>query len=282
MARELVRLVARRAEILGRVEAAPTPLKRDPLEALRAAFGTGDLRRLQFGWAASSVGSWAFMVVLAVYAYDVGGASAVGLAALVRMLPAAFAAPVTSLLADHSSRRDVMVSATLVRAGSLTLVAAAVAVGAPFAVVLVLAACFTIASTAIKPAQAALLPTLARTPEQLAASNAAWSGIDNAGFLIGAVLGGALVAATSAEVAFAVTAADFVLAALLIHRIPHDPRPAHREPLPGARLLHEARAGIDTVRAEPRLRLLVVFLAATTFIEGAIDVLVVVAALELL
>ena len=264
------------------MEAGPTPLKRDPLEALRAAFGTGDLRRLQFGWAASSVGSWAFMVVLAVYAYDAGGAAAVGLAALVRMLPAAFAAPVTSLLADRSSRRDVMVRATLVRAASLSLVAAAVALAAPFGVVLGFAACFTIASTAIKPAQAALLPTLARTPEQLAASNAAWSGIDNAGFLIGAVLGGALVAATSAELAFAATAADFVLAALLIHRIPHDPRPAHRDPLPGARLLREARSGIDTVTAEPRLRVLVVFLAATTFIEGAIDVLVVVAALELL
>ena len=78
------------------------------------------------------------------------------------------------------------------------------------------------------------------------------------------------------------TAADFLLAALLIHRIPHDPRPAHRDPLPGARLVREARSGFDTVRAEPQLRLLVGFLAATTFIEGAIDVLVVVAALELL
>lgn len=261
---------------------APAPLKRDPLEAIRAAFGTGDLRRLQFGWAASSVGSWAFMVVLAVYAYDVGGASAVGVAALVRLLPAAFAAPITSLLADRSSRRDVMVWATLLRAASLALVATAVAVGAPFALVLALGACFTIASTAIKPAQAALLPTLARTPEQLAAANAVWSGIDNAGFLIGAVLGGSLIAATSPELAFAVTAADFVLAALLIHRIPHDPRPAHREPLPGARLVREARSGLDTVRAEPRLRLLVSFLAATTFLEGAIDVLVVIAALELL
>jgi hypothetical protein len=96
------------------VDSAPAPVKRDPLEALRAAFGTGDLRRLQFGWAATSVGSWAFMVVLAVYAYDVGGASAVGVAALVRMLPAAFTAPVTSLLADRSSRRDVMVPPTLV------------------------------------------------------------------------------------------------------------------------------------------------------------------------
>ena len=69
------------------MDSTPAPVRRDPLEALRAAFGTGDLRRLQFGWAATSVGSWAFMVVLAVYAYDVGGASAVGVAALVRMLP---------------------------------------------------------------------------------------------------------------------------------------------------------------------------------------------------
>jgi cyclic nucleotide-binding protein len=51
------------------VSATPAPVKRDPLEAIRAAFGTGDLRRMQFGWAATSVGSWAFMVVLAVYAY---------------------------------------------------------------------------------------------------------------------------------------------------------------------------------------------------------------------
>jgi MFS family permease len=262
--------------------AAPAPVRRDPLEAIRAAFGTADLRRLQFGWAASSVGSWAFMIVLAVYAYDVGGASAVGVAALVRMLPAAFAAPATSLLADRSSRRDVMVRATLVRSVSLALVAAAVAADLGFAVVLILAAVFTIASTAIKPAQAALLPTLARTPEQLAASNGAWSAIDSAGFLAGAIAGGSLIAATSAELAFAATAVIFLLAAFLIHRIPHDPRPAHREPLPGARLVREARSGIDTVAGDAKLRVLVGFLAATTFVEGAIDVLVVVAALELL
>ena len=99
------------------MESTPLPLKRDPLEAIRAAFGTANLRRLQFGWAASSVGSWAFMVVLAVYAYDVGGASAVGVAALVRMLPAAFAAPITSLLADRSSRRDGVIEARLAAVG---------------------------------------------------------------------------------------------------------------------------------------------------------------------
>jgi hypothetical protein len=35
------------------VASTPLPLKRDPLEAIRAAFGTADLRRLRFGWAAS-------------------------------------------------------------------------------------------------------------------------------------------------------------------------------------------------------------------------------------
>ena len=211
------------------MEATPAPVKRDPLEALRAAFGTGDLRRMQFGWAATSVGSWAFMVVLAVYAYDVGGASAVGVAALVRLLPAAFTAPVTSLLADRNSRRDVMVQATLARSACLALIAAAVAVDAPFAAVLALAAVFTIATTAIKPALAALLPTLARTPEQLAASNGVLTAIDNAGFLVGAIAGGSLIAGTSAEVAFAATATICLLAGFLIHRIPHDPRPAHRD-----------------------------------------------------
>jgi MFS family permease len=257
-------------------------VKRDPLEALRAAFGTGDLRRVQIGWAATSVASWALMIVLAVYAYDVGGAAAVGVAALVRLLPAAFAAPVTSLVADRGSRRDVMVHATLWRAGCLALIATAVAADAPFGVVLALAAVFTIATTAIKPALGALLPQLARSPEQLAASNAVLTAIDNAGFLIGAVAGGSLIAATSAELAFAVTAAVCLLAGFLIHRIPHDPRPAHREPLPGARVVAEARSGLDTVAGEPRLRLIVGFLAATTFVEGAIDVLIVVAALELL
>ena len=54
----------------------------------RDALATPDLRRLQLAAAAAGVGGWAFMVSLAVHAYAVGGAAAVGLAALVRMAPA--------------------------------------------------------------------------------------------------------------------------------------------------------------------------------------------------
>src|SRR3954462_9872048 len=63
------------------------------IRLVREALATADLRRLQIAWAAVAVGGWVFMVALAVHAYAVGGAAAVGLAALVRTAPAGLAAP---------------------------------------------------------------------------------------------------------------------------------------------------------------------------------------------
>jgi MFS family permease len=76
--------------------------------SLLAALGTPDLRRLQVSWSVSAAGAWVFFVVLAIYAYDVGGATAVGVAALVRMLPAGIAAPFAGLLVDRHSRRVIL------------------------------------------------------------------------------------------------------------------------------------------------------------------------------
>ena len=129
----------------------------------RDALATPDLRRLQLSAAAAGVGGWAFMVSLAVHAYAVGGAAAVGLAALVRMAPAGLAAPLTGLAADRFPRRDVLLAAVLARTLLLAAAALCVALDAPFALLLVLATLFTVAATAHKPAQAALLPRLAPT-----------------------------------------------------------------------------------------------------------------------
>jgi hypothetical protein len=57
------------------------------------ALATRQLRWLQLSWLASSVAGWAFMVILSIFAYRTGGAAAVGLAAVVRMVPAGLAAP---------------------------------------------------------------------------------------------------------------------------------------------------------------------------------------------
>ena len=139
-----------------------TDAVRGGLATLRAAFATPLLRRAQYAWAATALGNWAFFVLLAIYAYDQGGAAAVGLAALARMLPAGLSAPLTSLLVDRRSRRDVLLVATVTRALALALTVVAVEGDAPLGIVLALAAVQTIAATAAKPAQAALLPLLAR------------------------------------------------------------------------------------------------------------------------
>jgi predicted MFS family arabinose efflux permease len=193
------------------------------------ALGTVDLRRLQLSWALTSFGQWAFFVILAVYAYEQGGATAVGVAALVRMVPAGLTAPMAGLVIDRSPRRDVLLGTDVARAAALAGVAAAVAAAAPLGVVLVLSAAYTVLQTAHVPAQAALFPALATTPRQLAASNAVSSSVDNGGVLVGSLLGGVLVAATSAESAFLVTAGLYAVAAWPLARIPRDPVPAHRE-----------------------------------------------------
>ncbi len=250
--------------------------------SLASALATAQLRRLQIGWAVSAVGGWVFFVALAVYAFDEGGATAVGAAALTRMVPAGLAAPLAGVLADRHSRRDVLLGSIAVRALILAAIGAAVIAAAPLAVVLTLAALFTIVATAHKPAQASLLPSLVETPRQLAASNAVWSAVDNGAFLAGALLSGALIATTSMSAAFLVTAGLFGLATVPIALIPRDPVPEFRVSAERIRPIDDAIDGIRQVAADRRLRLVVGVLAFSTLVEGAIDVLVVLVAIEML
>src|SRR5262245_14365344 len=182
-------------------------------QSLADALSTADLRLLLLSWTAVSVGTWTFFIVLSVYAYNQGGAAAVGVAALTRMVPAGLAAPLAGVVVDRSSRRDVLLASTIGRALVLAAAAAAVAADAPLALVLALGALYTLLYTAHVPAQAALLPTIAETPRQLAASNAVFTSVDSAGFFAGSLLSGLLMTGASMQAAFLVTAVLLALAA---------------------------------------------------------------------
>jgi MFS family permease len=257
-------------------------LTTEPLTSLASALSTPPLRRLQLGSAAASSGGWAFMVALSLYAYEAGGAAAVGLAALVRMVPAGLAAPFAGLLADRHSRRDVLVATSVGRAVVVGAVALCTARHASLAVVLPLAALFTALVTAHKPAQAALLPTLARTPHELAGASAVCSAVDNGGFLFGALAAGLAVAVTSPQAAFAGIAGAFVAAAFVLAAVPRDPVPHHRVPESGSGPWRELMLGARIVLANPALRMVGGVATALVVAEGAIDVLIVVTALSLL
>jgi len=75
------------------------------LGAVAWVFRYPEMRRIQLAWAGVSLSMWCFAIALGVYAFDVGGAAAVGIAGLVRLLPGAFASPIAGLLGDLHSRR---------------------------------------------------------------------------------------------------------------------------------------------------------------------------------
>jgi MFS family permease len=252
----------------------------ESLRAFSAVFANPDLRRVELAWGGSVVGQWGYEVALAVFAYRAGGAIAVGLVALARLLPAAVVAPFAALLGDRFRRKRIMVAADLARVCTTGAAAAAVFAGAPAVVVYALAVLTALASTAFGPAQSAVLPSLARSPEELTAANATSATLESVGFFLGPALGGVLLAVTSVGAVFAATAGLFLWSALVLSRIATDSRGD-----PGAEVEsigREALAGFRAILGERRLRLVVGLYGAQTLIAGIMRVLVVVTALRIL
>ena len=144
-------------------------------------FRNADMRRLQLAWLGSILGSGAYYVALAVYAYAHGGAGAVALVGVLQMIPAAIAAPFTAALADRFPRRLVMIGADTARSALMIAIAVTIGVGGPAWVVYAILTVSSIAGTPFRPAQAALLPTLAQTPAELTAANVTSSTFESVG-----------------------------------------------------------------------------------------------------
>jgi len=106
----------------------------------------------------STLGTWAYAVALPVYAYHSGGARAVGLLFFARFVLAALAAPWLGVLADRWSRRQLMLSADLVRCAIFAAMTAVANAGSSAYIIYVLAVTSTIVSGAYAPAQAGLMP----------------------------------------------------------------------------------------------------------------------------
>lgn len=252
---------------------------REHLVAVRAVGANPQLRRLLLAWMLTSLPVWGGLLAFAVYAYDRGGPAAVGLIAMLRALPGALSAPPLALLVDRVSRRRVMIGCNLARAVAMLAIAAAIAaeapVGAVYALVVVLAA----VSPAYRPALVALLPRASQTPGELASANVVASLVTNAGFLAGSLGVGALLAISRIDLVIALLGFVFILAILPLLAVERDTAP---EPEPGESAFGELAAGVREIRRDAGLRPTLLATAAVWFVDGALDVLVVVAALGFL
>jgi MFS family permease len=258
---------------------------RESARAFHAVFANRNLRRIQLGLAGSVIAGWAYGIALSVYAYEHGGAAAVGYVNLLVWIPAAALGPFMAILADRFPRKRVMIVCSLVRAVTMGAMAAAFFAGAPSAVLYALAVFSTIVGRAFVPAQAAILPSLASTPEELTASNVTSSTIESIGIFVGPALGGLILAASDAGVAFAFLAGAFLWSALMVSGLRLEERPAdiaEGEPEEPGSVADEALAGFRAIAGEGRLRLIVSLFAGQTFVDGVLNVLVVVLAFEVL
>ena len=247
---------------------------RAPLVALRGLAASRDLCRIQLAFAGSELGSWIAMIALSLISFSEGGLTSVGLVLGLRLLPPTIAAPFMGVLADRLPRRRVMIAADLTRLVLVLGAAAVVFADGSVVVVYVATSLISVASTAFRPAQAALLPSLARTPNELTASNAVSSTIESVMSFAGPALGGLLIAATSVEAAFLVTAGTFLWSALLILGV-HEPErtPDADEAVRPTGVVAELGEGARTIVGDRRVALLVGLIAAQVVVAGALLVL---------
>ncbi|MFF2488225.1 MFS transporter [Microbacterium sp. NPDC058062] len=248
--------------------------------AFSSNWRNANLRRAELSFLGAWTAEWAFTVALGIVAYNDGGALALGLVGLLRMLPSAVLAPVLSPFADRGRRERVLVVVSVLRGAATAVAAIVVAISGPIAVIYALAVLSTIAATLFRPAHSALLPTLCRTGHELASANVVRGLLDSVATLVGPLLAAIVLAFSDVSIVFAVAAAASLWAALLLFRVRYDAPP--RPPAPRPDLVKEAIEGLHAVGRSRDLQLILGLAAAQSLTRGALTVFSVVVAIELL
>ena len=254
---------------------------RETAASTRLVFANPDLRRVNLALAGSMIGDWAFATAIIVWAYQYGGATAVGLFAVVRLLLIALSLPFASILVDRIPYKLFLVTADLVRAVLVVAGAAIVWLDGPAIAVLVLAVLAGLVGAPFRPAQMALLPSLAKTPHELTATNAVSSTFESLSFFIGPAIAGLLLGVTDASAVFVLNALTFVWSAALLSRLPPAaPELTESGPTEHSHFLAEATAGFRVIAQDRRLLLVSVLCCAQTIVAGASTVYTVLVAVD--
>jgi len=223
---------------------------------------------------------YAVWIAMLVFAYNRGGTAVAGLVAVAQLAPAAVVAPVAASLADRQSPVVMLAGGYLAQVAGMAGTAAAIGAGAPLAAY----AAAVFASTAVtttRPAQSALIPSLAATPDQLTAANVVAGWLEAAGAAAAGLLVGVLISLAGVGSVFAVCAGLGLAAALLVASLRAPSLAAETEAEADTSTAGVAE-GLRLAVRQPRLRLMLALLTADAVVVGALDLLVVILALTVL
>jgi MFS family permease len=249
------------------------------LRVFGTVFGNPDLRRVEIAFAGFNAAEYGVWVAMLVYAYEQGGAVSAGVVAVVQLVPAALFAPVAATLADRLPPGRVLAWGYAAQAVPMGATAVVIASGGPPAAAYALAAVAATAVTITRPAQAVLVPSLVRSPEELTAANVVSGWVESAGILAGPALAGVALSVSDAGAAFAMFAVFAAGATLLVAPLGRRPRLL---PEQASNPVGRALAGFRVLAREPAPRVLVLILGAQFVVIGALDVLAVVLAVDVL
>ncbi|HEU5045601.1 MAG TPA: MFS transporter [Nocardioidaceae bacterium] len=264
---------------------------RETRTSLASVFRNPNLRRIQLALAGSMIGDWAYATAVAVWAYQVGGATAVGIWTAVRLTLMALGSPVGATMADRMSRRTLMISVDLLRAGLVVLAAVCLYLDLHPLTVFVLASVATVVGTPFRPAQRSLMPSLANHPEELTASNGTSSTVESLAFFVGPALGALLIGVADVPVVFLLNAATFVWSMAFVLRVrvpeqqPERDRPSVAEDAPkddAPGVVSETLAGFRAIVKDRDLLVVTVEICGQTVVAGAMAVFMVVMAVDVL
>jgi MFS family permease len=257
----------------------------------REVLADASIRRVVLASAGFSIGEWATWLTIVIYAYGVGGATAAGLVMFIALTPAALVAPAASTLGDRLPRERALQLAYSTQALVNVLTAAALLMGAAPVVVYVCAVANASAYTLTRPAHAAILPSLARRPELLTAANVATATVESVSVVVGPSLVAVVIGAGGPGTVFAVVSGVSVAALLLVLGLTPvagdswsrgDDRAPSGEAQAPEGFAVELAGGLRVLAARPGPRLVVGLLASAELLWGALDILVVVLAVDVL
>jgi len=250
------------------------------LHAFRSLAGNRELLRVLGGYALFILTECAVWIALIVYAYSHGGATTAGLVAVVQLVPAAVLAPVAAAFADRRSPVVLLAGGYLALAVTVGAITAAVLLGAPLAAYGCGAVAFVAVTTA-RPAQSAVIPSVAVTADQLTAANVVVSWLEAAGLVVAGLLTGVLISLAGVASVFAVCAGLTVGALVLVAGL-RVPTLAAAPEEGGPSVLAGLAEGVRLAVGRPRLRLMLALLTAEAIVSGALDLLIIILAIGVL
>jgi predicted MFS family arabinose efflux permease len=230
-----------------------------------------DFRLLWTGELLSSLGSWLLLVAVPYKVFELtGSALATGITFIAESLPALVIGPVAGVAADRWDRRRIMLAVSLGQAGCILPVAF---VHRPGQVTIIYAALIaeSVLGQLYAPAARALIPSLVGRNEELTSANALSSASNALTRLVGAALGGILLAALGLTAVVLIDVGSYLASAGCIgllrwRAVPRGEAESGREQRAARAAAAELRQGFRHMAASRPLRGLL--LAAAMFQLG--------------